>query len=157
MSENIEIKGLEKVLAKFGKLEKLRPQLVKTTEKAAYYVRGNWKYPPKSEKHIEFVSDKQRGWFFANLKEGKLQLPYRRTGTLGRTLHSEVREMGSNIVGLIGNNTVYAPWVISSEEVGSRGPQARMHKDFETLQDLVARCKNGVIQIYRNWIKGMID
>ena len=135
MADNITIKGLDKLLSKFEKFENLKPQLRKATDKATKYVWSQIPpYPPKSP-----ISD------------------YRRTGTLGRTMYSDVREMGSSVVGLIGNNTTYAPWVISAERIGTRGPQARWHYRWYTLQQVVKDAKNGVIQIYRNWIKGMID
>jgi len=31
---------------------------------------------------VSFFTEKQRGWFFANLNSGELQIPYQRTGTL---------------------------------------------------------------------------
>lgn len=41
-------------------------------------------YPPKSGRPMSFVSDKSRKYFFAALKAGQIQVPYRRTGDLGR-------------------------------------------------------------------------
>src|SRR3990167_3779113 len=41
-------------------------------------------YPPRPVSfHARFVSDKQRRFFFWALREGKIQVPYRRTTTLG--------------------------------------------------------------------------
>lgn len=128
-----EIKGFEQLQEKLRKLANLKPELVKTTEKAVKYAESQIPpYPPS-------VSS------------------YRRTGTLGRTMYSKVTELGSDVVGAIGNNTVYAPWVISAEEVGNRGPQASWHSGrWYTLQDVVKKAKNGIIQIYNDWIKGML-
>ncbi len=41
-------------------------------------------YPPKSGKKQPFVSDKSRKYFFAALKTGAINVPYRRSGDLGR-------------------------------------------------------------------------
>ena len=46
---------------------------------------------------------------------------YTRTGTLGRSITTEVRGLGSETVGIIGTNIEYAPWVISEDQ------QAWMH------------------------------
>ena len=65
---------------------------------------------------------------------------YRRTGTLGRTITTEVKSLsGNDIAGSIGTKTVYAPDVISTERVGNRGPQKWMHKrtGWYTLQAVV--------------------
>lgn len=136
MADNIEIRGLEKLLTKFGKFENLKPELRKTTDKATKFV---WSLiPPYPAKPA--TSD------------------YRRTGTLGRTMYSEVKELGSQVAGVIGNNTVYAPWVISATKLGDgRGPQSRYHYRWYTLHQVIKDAKNGVIQIYHNWIKGLID
>jgi len=76
---------------------------------------------------------------------------YRRTGTLGRTIATEVRPMGAKVVGVIGTDTVYAPWVISDKSVGSRGPQASVHAGrWWTLQGVVSRAWNAVTNIYRD-------
>jgi len=53
---------------------------------------------------------------------------YRRTGTLGRSITGEVRSPGGRYIGVVGTDVVYAPWVISSERVAGRGPQAYMHR-----------------------------
>lgn len=133
MATNTQIKGLDQLQAKMSKLLHLKDELKKTTQKAVLYVEGE--VPP-------YPSG-----------------PWRREGLLGRSMTSEVRELGSEIVGVIGNNTVYAPWVISSEKIGNRGPQRDFHgaHGWYTLQGVIQKAKNGVIQIYENWIKGLIE
>lgn len=137
MADNITIHGLDKLLAKFSKLENLRPELRKTTDKATKFVWGEIPpYPPTPASST-----------------------YRRTGSLGRAMYSEVKEIGNDVAGVIGNNMTYAPWIVSATELGDgRGPQAKIHEPrWYTLQGVVQRAKNGVIQIYHNWIKGLID
>lgn len=135
MANNITIKGLDELLKKYSQLSDLKPELRKVTDKATKYVWGEIpSYPSKPP-----ASD------------------YRRTGTLGRTMYSEVKEIGNDIAGVVGNNTTYAPWVISAERIGSRGPQAGFNRHWYTLQSVVEKAKSGVIQIYENWIKGLIN
>lgn len=133
MANSVQIKGLDQLQAKMFKLLHLKDGLKKTTQKAVLYVEGE--IPPYPSGSWE------------------------RTGTLGRTMYSEVRELGSEVVGIIGNNTVYAPWVISSEQIGNRGPQRDFHgaHGWYTLQGVIQKAKNGVIQIYEKWIKGLIE
>jgi len=54
---------------------------------------------------------------------------YVRTLELGRKIYTDVETIGGDTVGVIGDPVVYAPWVISDEEiVGGIGPQAKVHK-----------------------------
>jgi len=68
--------------------------------------------PPRPGSAAPHWTDKQRRWFFWALKAGKIQVPYRRTGTLGRTFTTEVRVEGAGVLGAIGTATPYAPWVV---------------------------------------------
>lgn len=84
---------------------------------------------------------------------------YRRTGTLGRTNTHEVRSLsGNDVAGLIGNKTVYAPWVISSEKVEARGPQTRTHKQtgWYTLQAVVFKAGDKVKDIFEQEIRKLL-
>lgn len=68
---------------------------------------------------------------------------YRRTGTLGRSITTEVKAIGTRQVGSIGTNVVYAPYVIDKER------QAGMHVGrWWTLQDVVLKARDKVIDIY---------
>lgn len=81
---------------------------------------------------------------------------YRRTGTLGRSITTDVRTLGSKYVGVIGTATVYAPWVISEKPVGSRGPQAWMHVGrWWTLHGVVRGAHDEIMRIYRKAILGL--
>ena len=82
---------------------------------------------------------------------------YRRTGTLGRTITTEVKSLGNDIAGSIGTKTVYAPYVISTEKVGGRGPQAWMHKGrWWLLQDVVMGQADKVKQIFETGIRALL-
>ncbi len=107
--------------------EGFRPMIVQATNRAVLYVHGTVpKYPPPPE-----------------------GTRYRRTGTLGREITTEVESLGTSVVGIIGSPTVYAPWVISIEAVGSIGPQAQVHRGrWWTLQGVVAKAKEAAVKIY---------
>jgi len=58
-------------------------------DKIAEYLLSELQNPPpyryisrKAAYGVSFFTEKQRGWFFANLNSGELQIPYQRTGTL---------------------------------------------------------------------------
>lgn len=68
-----------------------------------------------------FVSDKQRRWFFAALRDGSLMVPRTRTMTLAKSWNegSGVQVEADRIVGTIGSNANLAPYnmyVQSSEK-----------------------------------------
>jgi hypothetical protein len=59
-----------------------------------------------------FQSDKQRRWFFAALKDGRLKIPYPRTQTLSRGWH----QVGRGAQSIIANETPYAGLVMGDGE-----------------------------------------
>lgn len=84
------------------------------------------KSPAQSHKKMQFVSAKQRRAFFAMLRDGVIDVPYRRTGDYGRSFVKQPDSTGMTLA----SNLAYAPYV--------RGPgQAAYHKgnwtDLETL------------------------
>ena len=85
---------------------------------------------------------KQRRWFFAALREERIQVPYRRTGTLGRRFAEAVSVDEAGVTGQIGTNLPYAPWVVGPDYpgqqiLGQTMYQARIHQgrwwQFETV------------------------
>ena len=76
-------------------------------------------------KPSKFKSAKQRGYFFAALRQGKIKLPFRRDGTLGRSITSKVTATPTSaqiLVGTTDNVSSYAKYVIGDEE------QSEYHK-----------------------------
>lgn len=74
-------------------------------------------YPRPSRKKMMFVSDRQRRGFFAKLRSGAIEVPYRRgtspgSETLGRRWH--IRQFGA-IGHVLTNDASYAPLVHSAE------------------------------------------
>ena len=64
---------------------------------------------------------------------------YRRTGTLGRRWITSVSRKGGGLVGKVGNNTTYGPFVQSSQF------QARVHRGrWQTDADVMDRNKAAI-------------
>lgn len=81
-------------------------------------------YPPVRRRKMVFVSVKQRRAFFARLKHGEIEVPYRRgtspgSETLGRRWH--IRPSGQ-IGHVLTNDASYAPLVHGADD------QAAYHK-----------------------------
>jgi hypothetical protein len=123
----IDITGEEEIAAKLRKLpgaaidmgvdeaseylkNSLRqyPPYAKVTRAAAYPEVGGW------------FSDKQRRWFFANLRNGNLNVPYGRTQQLANAW----KIIGKGKSSIIANEMPYAKYVMGD----SRSEQSRMSK-----------------------------
>jgi hypothetical protein len=85
--------------------------------------------PPTNPDGASFMTEKQRKWFFANLREGKIKgwalvngKPVKkfnyRTGNLGRKFTEEVFATDDAVLGQIGTNVPYAPWVVGPDYPG---------------------------------------
>lgn len=128
MPSNIKIDA-EKLLRKLKTLQELAP-VTGALLAAGVHVAGKFsEYPPQSgltRKQVygqSFQSERQRRWFFAALKRGEIEVPYRRGSSPGsRNLKQTwtVRQV-SPLVVEVGTNTPYAPYVQSSES------QSRYH------------------------------
>lgn len=130
---SVQIVGLEELNGKIKALgDGVGEMLEDATREAAFYVQSQIPpYPPPPPGSR-----------------------YRRTGTLGRDITSvnavEVKRLGREVVGKLWTDLVYAPWVISEEEVAGRGPQAWMHQGRWWILQAVARdARDGVVAIYR--------
>lgn len=81
------------------------------------YMNLNTSRPP-----MQFRSPRQRRGFFAALRDGRIQVPYRRTGNLGRMWSKRITRSGDGVEGEVGSNArsrtggqAYGPYVIGSE------------------------------------------
>ena len=137
MSWSMKWIGLDKLTAKIKRLmaPELTMELEKTTRKAVNYVHGKvpaYPSPPPGS-------------------------TYGRSGELGREINTEVKSMGSNIVGLIGSPTPYAPWVISTEAAHGAGPQTKVHKGrWYTLQGVVKKAQDAINRIFEDMVRRLI-
>ena len=127
-----KILGLKTLTAKLKKLSapQLTSEIEKTTKKATLYVFGKIPGYP------------------APVGNSK------RTGRLGRELHSEVKSMGSGFVGIIGSPTPYSPWVISTEAAHGAGPQVSWHKGrWYTLQAHLKKYQKDVNKFFEDLVR----
>ena len=110
---SIEIQGLEQVISRIKSLpDEGKKQVL--TDVAEYSLEVIKEYPP--QKFVTrlaaygktFFSDKQRRWFFANLREGKISVPYHRTNGLANSWQATI---GTDQV-KFNTNYAAAPYVV---------------------------------------------
>lgn len=130
----VEILGLDQLTAAIGLLA-AGLVLRETMEVATELVRTELAVypPPPAGYRMVWRSDKQRRFFFAALRAGRIEVPYRRTGTLGRRWTTRVRAVGNDLHGEVGNVTVYGPWVQADTA------QAAVHRGRWRTDEMVAR------------------
>lgn len=125
-----KILGLDKLTAKLKRLSapELTREMEKTTRKAVHYVHG--KVPPYSS------IPKPPG------------STYVRQGTLGKSINTDVKTMGGNVVGTIGSALSYSPYVIDEKR------QAGIHKGrWYTLQGVVKKAQAAVNRIFNDMVR----
>jgi hypothetical protein len=113
----IDIQGLEQVQRA---LKSLHPKIVDeaSDDLAKYLINVFRMYPPKN--YITrtqaygkpFQSDRQRRWFFANLNEGNINVPYNRT----QGMASAWTITGKGVKTIITNDTEAARWTMSDDQ-----------------------------------------
>lgn len=111
-------------------------------------------YPPANRRPQGFISDRQRRGFFALLRSGAIEVPYRRglspnSEGLGRRWTAQMQ--GNNTV-IVGNNASYAPLV-----QGNSRTQYHRVTGWKTLQqawqengaEVAREIKNAIGTAYR--------
>ena len=159
MPTSITINGLDKVYEKLDRFAAGK-YLQKPMREAVNLIHARIAtYPPKPTGESQgFASDKQRRFFFAALRSGEITLPYRRTGQLSRSWTSQIDDKADGITGTVGTNLDYAPWVQSVEEIGGRGPQAKIHQGrWETDESVVTALKTKIVETFKNAIDKLME
>ena len=107
-----QIKGLDKLFATLGKAA-AQKTLVRPMHEATQHVETILKHYPSKHGNapVEFVSEKQRRYFFWALNNGKIEVPYKRGRTLGNSWTTKVSKRGAGLIGVIGTDIPYAPLV----------------------------------------------
>ena len=126
----IEIKGLDQLIRRFGQRSHVLKPIVKALDKSVKVVQARLaKYPRRPTNiRVPFVSQRQRVWFFAALRSGEIQVPYRRTGTLGRSITTQVDSKA--LEGRVGTKLSYAPYVLGD------ATQARWMGHWHTFREV---------------------
>ena len=163
MTETIDLDDLGAELQKL--IEKLPEYAMQAAEpamnQAMLYLHGQVPpYPRQAapgEQHNQNWTPKSRAWFFFAVRAGKIpgwkwvedehgghpEGQYERTNTLGRRITTGVQVGENSVLGEIGTNTKYAPWVIGPEYPGeqingAQMYQAKIHSDrWWRLYDVV--------------------
>ena len=121
MTDTITIKGLDKLTKKIKNIEGLKP-VIAALKAGATHIKGKIaEYPPAERAHRPqpFISDKQRRWFFAALRSGEIEVPYRRTfSPNSETLSKKwtIGERDGGLTQIIGNNVSYGPFVQGNKQ-----------------------------------------
>jgi hypothetical protein len=151
MSYGITIEGLDDLLARLEKISDGSKVLHDGMQRAADMVKGKIKvYPKASGKPQPFKTDKSRRWFFANLREGNISVPYERKMDLSKAWAVDVAGDGSQAT--IGNNMPYAPIV------QGRDSQAAYHKGtWKTAEDVLDDNKKNVTEELRAVIQAALN
>jgi len=125
----IEINGIDEIFRKLGTVEALntlRPPMQRGVFRIQGYMAD---YPPEPARST-----------------------YRRTGTLARKWTTKIDEGMGGMVGIIGNNTSYGPWVQSSAF------QARVHQSrWQTDRDAVRDNEAEIVADFEREIQGGLD
>jgi hypothetical protein len=152
----LEIRGLAELQAAFTRLGRdLETELAPALEDALHYL---WQelppYPAKPQpgEASRHWTPKQRAWFFAALRAGEVQTPYKRrlAGGLGGSLSTEVRSQAGQLTGLMGPSMPYAPYVIGLDQQASlhAGRWWTLEEEVEkNLPGAVARLEQAVAQM----------
>jgi len=153
MELSIQVKGVDRLVSKFGRLAtftNLRPAMSDSLNKV-WNELARYPKPPEQGAFTGFKSEKQRRWFFAALREGLIEVPYRRTGTLGRSWTMRVSSTVDGIEGRVGTNVVYAPWV------QDRDRQAVIHQGrWQTAQDVLEKLQGWIVRRFQREIDKLL-
>lgn len=151
MSYSVTIEGLDDLLLRLEKISGGSRVLRDGMERAADRVKGKLQsYPKASGKSQPFKTDQSRRWFFANLREGKISVPYERTMTLSHKWTTEVSGDGSQAK--IGNNAPYA------KLVQGRDDQVAYHKgNWQTAEETLDDNKKNIVDELRAVIQSALN
>ena len=160
MTTQIVIKGLDELVEKFDNIGSLKG--VKAAMKnAGTHLKGEIsRYPGRKHITIQqaggWKSDKQRRWFFAALRSGEIEVPYRRgqspgSEDLGQRWTVTTRNQGFTVI--VGNNASYGPFVQAHDS------QSRMMKviGWKTDQQVLDENKHEVVGYLEDAIKKIVN
>lgn len=135
---HVEVKGLPHLLARLHHIASgvHGPMLNSAAKEAGEYLKQSippYPPPPPGSKYV-------------------------RTYGLQDSLFADVEPLFAGVVqATVGSDMPDSPWVISKERVGEVGPQARIHVGrWYTLQEVLRKGKDKVMEIYHNLLAGLM-
>lgn len=153
----IRLEGVDDLLARVTKLAQLR-QLQAAVKAAATHVKGKAAQYPSGNQHRQqdFVSAKQRRGFFAKLRKGEIEVPYRRgvspnSETLGRKW--AITTSNNGLTATVGNNVSYGPLVQGP------GTQTRYHATtgWKTTDEIADAERQIVVEFLEQELERIVD
>jgi hypothetical protein len=150
---NIQIRGLDKLNKKLGRLETTRT-FIAPMHKATYLVKSRMAdYPSaKGNGPMKFVSDKQRRYFFWAWRNGIIDVPYKRSSSptserLGQRWTEDVTMHGYTVTGKVGNNASYAA-LVQSDKFQAR----RFRGIWQTDKQVLDRSRRAITRFFQNTV-----
>lgn len=150
----ITIEGLDALEQKLGRMaaiDVLKSPMHKATKRI--YAQTQI-YPPASGKPMQWKSVKQRRWFFANLNDGNIEVPYRRkkSGGLAGSWVERVTVRNQTLVGIVGTDISYGPLVMHPDK------QAEYHRgNWPTTDDIVSKHRRAIVNDFKDAIRRAIN
>jgi len=167
MDNDVKVNGLKELEARLRSIStQLEDKAGDAALAAVLYVHSQVPSYPNRNFTIAgdgWMTERQRRWFFAALADGEIEVPYKRTGTLGRTVTSlkgsspgalsRVETLSADkTVGIIGGNLSYLRYVVGE------GEQMWMHQNrWYTLQEVVRTAIPGVVDIFAKYVNSSIE
>ncbi len=137
----VEVQGIAEIKAKLAKLPKAAQDIV-VDDVSKYYLNvfRDSQPPPKYVTRfraygVTFFSAKQRRWFFAALRDGRISVPYTRTQGLRKSWRQIDRGARSFIV----NDSPGAPFVVGDETQSRHEKLVGWFRTNELMQSKVAK------------------
>lgn len=96
-----------------------------------------------------FASDKQRRWFFANLKDGSLKIPYSRTGQLAHGW----KMGGDEYRRTIKQSVPYAKWVMGDGTQSAMSRKIGWRTRAKVIADNMKGGMRAATQAVARWLK----
>ena len=152
MSKNII--GVRELLGKLDSLQKMKAAKA-GIKAAALYLKGIVAKYPKSQRLTResvygrpFQTDRQRRFFFAALRDGRIEVPYQRGESPGSQRFKEswtIATENQGLTAIIGNNTTYGKY-LKDAELQSKYAKA---VGWTTVSDDVAQATERVLEIVK--------
>lgn len=137
----ITIEGLEELERRLGRMASIDVLRLPMTQSVETVRSEAQKYPPKRKRRMKFKSRRQRFFVIIAIREGRIQVPYKRrhSGGLAGGWNTKVHTVGQTLVGRIENRVSYGPFVM--------GPtaQADYHRgNWPTTIDVLHKTKTDI-------------
>lgn len=122
---HIEVEGIDTLfrrLDRMAAIDKLEAPMKASVLDLVSYME---EYPARQSRKPNpgvFVSERQRRYVMAAIRDGRITVPYKRTGKLGQSWTWKIERHSNGLTGKVGTNLDYAPWV------QAHGRQASIHR-----------------------------